>query len=136
MYKNYGDKNFFEYGRLVEQINDHEFEVLVCEGAQPYEDDVRIEVFPYAHCTVNINDNWIDKEKIFSFNGMTEDTFNPILYALDCIQYYGVENFGGHYDYPDRVGVEQTLNWLYQNKRLDISNMYTDWLKGGDVNED
>ena len=49
MYENYGDKNFFEYGRLVEVVNDNEFNIICCT---PYDDEE--DKYQFAECIVDI----------------------------------------------------------------------------------
>jgi hypothetical protein len=120
MYENYGDKNFLEYGRLVEAINDHEFDILVCEGIEGID---ATGLYPIAWCHVDIEDDWIDKEKIMDFNGMKKENFNPIRYAIDCIQYYGVEDFGGRYQWYDEVGIKQIL----ANLEIDLNGIDKIW---------
>lgn len=78
MYKNYGDKNFFEYGRLVEEVENTEtvFNILVCDS--------------YSG-----EDDWIDRQAVMSYIGMTDQNFDIVQYALGCIDYYGILEFGG-----------------------------------------
>ena len=87
MYQNYGDKNFFEYGRLVESIGDKgtEFSILCCN--------------PYSVL------NWI---------GMTEDSYDAVLFALGCLDYYGAANFGAQsyaydWEHMNRKGIIDIL---------------------------
>ena len=88
MYKNYDDVDFFEYGRLVEKESETEFNIIVCD---PYPDGSG---FRFSEVQVDITDSWIDRKAVMECCGMTEENFDPILYALDCISYYGAENFG------------------------------------------
>lgn len=94
MYINYGDFNFFEYGVLVDsEHSDTDFSIIYC---RPYDDAE--DLFLFAVCDVDINDSWIDKDAVMSYSGMTPETFDPIRYAIDCIEYYGVENFSSPYN--------------------------------------
>lgn len=119
MYENYGDKNFFELGRLVQIENDHEFDVIVCEEATELVDNDGNELFPFAFCHIDINDDWIDRNAVMNYGGMTEENFNPIHYAIDCISWYGVINFGDGYDYKLRSDIKNLL----QNYDIDFENV-------------
>lgn len=99
MFINYGDKNFFAHGRLVDaEHSDAEFRILYCE---PYcdEDDMYL----FADCTVNITDSWIDWDEVNSYAGLSETENEDkqqanIMRALAAIDYHGVENFSSPYD--------------------------------------
>lgn len=98
MYINYGDKNFFERGILVDNNHsDTEFDILVCN---PY--DGEEDLYQFGDCSVDITASWINKQAVMDFLGMDSDAFNPIEYAIGCIDYYGMVNFGAcnyMYDY-------------------------------------
>lgn len=99
MYKNYGDKNFLESGRLMEPGHDgNTFSFLYCE---PYQDSK--DMYLFGDGTVDISDSWIDRDAVMSFIGMTQETFDPVVFALGCLDYYSLENFGvEHYAYDWR----------------------------------
>ncbi|QHJ85062.1 MAG: hypothetical protein [Bacteriophage sp.] len=89
MYVNYGDRNFFEYGVLVDgEHSDTVFSILYC---MPYCDEE--DKYLFADCIVDVDDNWIGREEVMSFIGMTEEHFDPVQFAIGCIEYYGTENF-------------------------------------------
>lgn len=93
MYINYGDRNFFELGTLVDaEHSDTEIKILYC---RPY--DVAEDLYLFADCTVDTTDNWIDKKSVMEYIGMTEETFNIIQFAISCVEYYGVDNFSSGY---------------------------------------
>ena len=96
MYKNYGDVNFFEYGRMVELQNDGTVDVLVCNPVFDCKNPDRCYQFDYVN--VDVHDSWIDVDEVYSYADVSRD--NIIQFALACIDYYGVENFGGtcYYD--------------------------------------
>lgn len=121
IYENYGDVNFFEYGRLVEvYINDDGtiddrlpvYNVLYCE---PIYDD---EKYLFSPCTVDIYDTWIDVDAVERFGGVRRAD-SPLYFALACIDYYGIENFSDYYNYfPLIVGTDEicdTLKHIYHN---------------------
>lgn len=90
MYINYGDKDFFEHGRLVDV--EHEENVLRILCCEPYPDDPGR--FQFGECEVDVTDSWIKKEKVMAFIGMTEKTYDPLWFALGCLDYYSWDNFG------------------------------------------
>lgn len=90
MYKNYGDKNFFELGILVDaEHSDTEFPMLLC---RPYGDEE--DLFQFARVAVDIEDEWIDRKAVMEYCGMTEETFDPIQFAIACTDMYSWDNFG------------------------------------------
>lgn len=123
MYVNYGDKNFFEHGILVDvEHSDTEFPVLYC---MPYPDET--DLFQFGDCLVDITDSWIEKRDVMNFIGMKETDFDPVQFAVGCIEYYGAENFGAMsyaYDYSrmNRAKIEEILKYrLIANDNLDIT---------------
>ena len=59
---------------------------------RPYDDEE--DMYQCAEVYVDITDSWIDRKQVMDFGGMTEETFNPIWFAIYCVEYYGAENFG------------------------------------------
>ena len=93
MYKNYGDVNFFDYGRLLEKAEDINcFNVLICSYVYDCTDPERC--FQFDNCYVDICDSWIDVDAVETYAECSKES-EPELFALACIEYYGVENFGG-----------------------------------------
>lgn len=120
MYKNYGDENFFELGRLVEKESDTEYRVITCDPSQEKEG-----IYRFAECLIDITDSWIDKDQVMSYGGMTEDNYDALLFALDCIEFYGVENFGAinySYDY-NNMNKEDIINIL-KNRDIEDTSCY------------
>lgn len=120
MFVNYGDKNFFEYGVLVDaDHSDTEFPIVYC---RPFDDEE--DMFFFADCNVDIDDSWIDREDVMEFIGMNSDEFDPIRFAIGCIEYYGAENFSSPYDgYTfNREEIEEKLkNYWIATDNLDIT---------------
>ena len=120
MYINYGDKNFFEYGILVDsEHSDTEIKILYC---RPYDDEENL--FFFADCEINIDDSWINKQSIFDFIHMTEKDFNIVHFAIGCLEYYGAENFSSPYNGYQftREEIENKLKYyLIANDNLDIT---------------
>ena len=88
MYKNYGDVNFLEYGLLIEEQSENQFNFIVC---RPF--SVCLNKYQYCDGYIDISDSWIDKESVMKFIGM-EEKFDRIQFAIGCIEYYNLENFG------------------------------------------
>ena len=120
MYINYGDRDFFEYGILVD--NDHsdtDIAVLYC---RPYDDHE--DLYLFADCRVAVDDSWINKNAVMEFFGMTEEDCSTCCLAIACIEYYGVENFSSPYDgYKfTRKEIEEKLKWYtIASDNLDIT---------------
>lgn len=90
MYLNYGDVNFFDYGRLVDaEHSDTVLEVITCD---PYCDTENL--YQFGVLSVDITDTWINKSAVCEYIGADPATVDPVQYALGCISYYGGENFG------------------------------------------
>ena len=123
MYVNYGDKDFFERGILVDaEHSDTEFPILYC---MPYPDEE--DLFQFGDCRVDITDSWIKKQDVMNYIGMKETKFDPVLFAIGCIEYYGAENFGASsyaYDWRQmkRRDIEEMLKYrLIASDNLDIT---------------
>jgi hypothetical protein len=101
-FENYGDVNPLMHGGIwVKDIGNNEFEII----RNNLEDNNNlIDVM-----LVNISDDWIEKNKVMSYIGMTEDTFDPIQYAIGCTEYYSPNNFGHTYD---NMTEEQMIQFL------------------------
>ena len=100
MYNNYGNVNFFEYGRMAEIQNDGTVNVLVCNPVficiSYFKNPNRC--YQFDHINVDITDSWIDVNAVSSYADISQDDI--IQFALACIDYDGTENFGGtcYYD--------------------------------------
>lgn len=90
MYVNYGDKNFFEHGRIVDA--EHEEDVIHILCCEPYPDEA--DRFQFGECAVDVMDSWIDQKAVMRFIGMNEETYDPVRFALGCVDYYSWDNFG------------------------------------------
>lgn len=101
MYLNYGDVNFFEYGRLVQNNREHEYDIIFCEPIYDTEN-----LYYFGEITVNTTDSWIDKKAVCDYIGMN-DLFYELQYAIGCLDYYGAENFGTDFQ-----------NWQYTHDEI------------------
>lgn len=88
MYNNYGDKNFFEYGLLIDsEHSDTVFDMLVC---RPYPDEE--DLFRFARLHVDVEDTWINWDYVREFTGSPLDS--PLERAREVIECYSWDNFG------------------------------------------
>lgn len=125
MYINYGDKDFFEYGCLVDsEHSDTVFQILRC---MPYPDEE--DLYQFGDLEVDINDSWIDRNAVMQYAGMKDATFDPIQFAIACTDYYGWDNFGAiNYAYEwtqmNKAGICEILrNRLIASDNLDMAWM-------------
>ena len=120
MYMNYGDRNFFEYGMLVDaEHSDTVFDIICC---RPYDDEENL--FQFAECQVDISDSWIAKNSVMNCIGMTKENFDPVQFAIGCVDYYGVENFSDSSNgyQHDRQYIEDILKYrMIASDNLDIT---------------
>ena len=100
MFRNYGDRNFLQYGCLVDnEHEENEVRVLYCIPFDEPNGYTGEWEYLFADCTVCVEDDWIDRKAVMDSIGMTEETYNEIEYAIGCIEYYGVEEFSGGQSY-------------------------------------
>ena len=124
MYSNYGDKDFFERGVLVE-VDDHsdtEYNILYCNPYSDIED-----CYQFGDCTVDISDSWIDKEAVMSFIGMTDDEFNPVMFAIGCIDYYGISNLASSYAYEMLHMTKKEICEILKYREISPENLDIEW---------
>ena len=119
MFVNYGDVNFFEYGCLVDIESNTEFRIMYC---RPVDDSDG--KYAFGDCYVDIEDSWINKEDVMSYIGMTEDDFNPIEYAIGCIEFYGMDNFDIYCEYDKD---KESICEILRNRDIDTSDLNVEW---------
>lgn len=122
MYVNYGDQDFFEHGILVDtEHSDIEFPILYCVP-YPGEEDL----YQFGDCMVDITDSWIEKQIVMDYIDMKETEFDPVQFAIGCVEYYGAANFGAQsyvYDWTRmrRTEIEEILKYrliAYDNLKI------------------
>ena len=87
-YENYGDANPLMHGGIwVKKIGETEYEIIKNDP----EDET------LSDLTVDISDHWLQKHDVMSYIGMTEETFDPIHFAIGCTDYHSPDNFGSFY---------------------------------------
>jgi hypothetical protein len=111
VYEKFGDVNPIEHGGgLYTEISDGVFDIIHIEP-----DQNRCDLGWFNVVQVDTNDSWIQekKEGLFSTYDMNESQNNSIDFALACIGYFGIENFGGDQSYEmliDKRDIEESLN--------------------------
>ncbi len=103
MYLNYGDIDFFEYGILVQNKIEHEYDIIFCRPIYDSSDDIH---YYFGEITVNTDDNWIDKKAVCDYIGMNNE-FYELQFAIGCFEYYGADNFGTDFN-----------NWNYSKEQI------------------
>ena len=124
MFINYGDNNFFENGILVDtEHSDTVFPMLLC-NPYPEEDDL----FKFGQCEVDIEDGWIDKESVMNHIGMTNDSFDPVLFAIGCAEYYSWDNFGAiNYAYDWTRMNKNSICQILKHYMIATDNLNIEW---------
>lgn len=121
-YRNYGDANVLEWGRLIDWDNTND-EVVTLIAINPYsdvEDKYRV-----AYLTVDTTDTWIDEDAVCNFAGLDIDAADTIDYALAIIDYYSWDNFGYTED-MDKAEVYRFLN----DMEVALDGDYCPWIDG------
>jgi hypothetical protein len=101
IYENFGDVNPLDHGGIwVKQINKTEYEIVknIPETNEIYD------------LSIDITDSWIEKNDVMSFIGMTNESFDPLWFAIGCTDYYSPENFGSIYKMYDEKELIEFLN--------------------------
>ena len=106
MYVNRGDVDFFEGGRLVEDLGDGVFSIITCDFIYDAGDDAYL----FAHVEVDVNDSWIDRDAVISFAGEPED---DMMFALDALSYYGPQEFGDPGEQMTRAEIIERMDSWY-----------------------
>lgn len=91
-WENYGDVNPIEHGgKWIHKEGETTFRIIRLE----FDDHQQKNLLHDLH--VDISDSWIDRDDIISYADLSEDTdYFAEDFAIACITYYSVENFGCH----------------------------------------
>lgn len=125
MYQNFGDRNFFDYGMLVDTNPDgSEYQILAC---LPFDEEK--DRYLFGDCTVDISESWIDRKAVMHYIGMTEDEFDPICYAIGCMAYYDWENFGAnhYFSYDWRNMKKADICEILKHREIDSEGLNICW---------
>lgn len=124
-YKNYGDANVLEYGRIVDMMNSNDgiVSLIAINPLSDAEDS-----YCFGYLTVDTNDDWIDWNKVCACMGIDYDASDEIELALACIDYYSWDEFG----YPCIYNAHDVYDCLKQSHvELDcIDNPWLDMMEG------
>lgn len=103
MYKNYGDKDFFEFGILAKECDEY-VNVLYCSPDPDKEGK-----YIFANCYVDPDADWVDKSVL-----SCDTDADRVIRAIACVEYYGVCEFtsGAGYELLSREEVEDRLKML------------------------
>ena len=95
MYHNYGDKNFFEAGFLVDtdSIREDNVEFIYC---MPFDDEE--DLYLYGEGVVDLTDSWIAWSEVGRYADVDKNTSCWENLANAVISYYGVETVCGGRD--------------------------------------
>ena len=122
MYKNFGDKNFFEYGILLD--NDHsdtQFPILFCAPLCE-EDENGNQLYHFADCYVDVDSEWFDFDAIESCCGSWDS--NESL-AIAALNYYGSNEFSD--SWGDTIFTAEEIVEKLRNYHIDYSNLVLTW---------
>lgn len=123
VYSKFGDVNPIEHGGgLWRNVTTTEFEIIHIEP-----DVNRSDLGWMNIVSVDTKDSWIQekKERVILAYGMDESQINSIEFALACIQYFGIENFGGDQTYEaliDKMDIEKTYNEIISENFIEDDN--------------
>ena len=124
MYLNFGDKNFFEYGVLVDtEHSDTVFPMLLC---LPYPDEE--DIYQFGDIQVDTEETWIDRESVLSYIGMTEADYDPIQYAIGCACYYSWDEFGANsFTYNWQRASKEEICKILRHRMIESDHLDTIW---------
>lgn len=123
MYKNYGDRDFFEMGILVDtEHSDTVFPMLRC---MPYSDEE--DLFQFGELEVDINDSWINEKAVSDFCGSTKAE-DPVGFAIGCTDYYSWDNFGAiSYAYDWTRMSRDAIKDILKYRTIALDNLNISW---------
>ena len=120
-FANYGDKDFFQRGVLINtERPGREIEMIYC---RPYEDEE--DKYMFGELMVDYADPWISRKEVMRFAGMTEETFDPVQFAIACVDYYGPLEFGagGTYLYDWRNMTRKKIEKVLRSRSIYLDHM-------------
>lgn len=91
-WSNFGDANPVEHGGIfVKQDSDNSNAFYIIKN-QPIDGEENKQYLFDLY--VDTSDDWIEKESVMDYLGMTEEKFDIIQYAIGITEYYNYLNFG------------------------------------------
>ena len=108
VWENYGDVNFLDDGCVVAADPDRAgcYYVITCYLVEDVNSD---RCYLIQDCYVDTNDTWFDEDAIRNYSGVAKDENDLAWFAVDCVHYYGGENFGAS---VPPAGIENYDEWL------------------------
>lgn len=93
-WENFGDVNPIEHGGIFVK-KDIEINSDTCYYIvkNVYDEDGEKHILYDLY--IDISDDWIEKESVMDYIGMTKENFDPIFYAIGCTEYYNYLEFQG-----------------------------------------
>jgi len=115
VWENYGDVNFLDNGCVVAADPNNEgcYYVITC---YPVEDVNSDHCYLIQDCYVDTNDTWMDRDAIGNYSGVYDNTDNMAWFAVDCVHYYGGEEFGAN---VPPMGLENYDDVLYTAEEVE-----------------
>ncbi len=109
VFDNYGDVNFLDNGCVAAADPDREgcYYVITC---YPVEDVNSDHCYLIQDCYVDTNDDWLDQKAVGDYSGVYNNEDNMAWFAVDCVHYYGGENFGAN---VPPAGLDNYDDYLY-----------------------
>ena len=109
VFENYGDVNFLDNGCVAAADPDREgcYYVITC---YPVEDVNSDHCYLIQDCYVDTNDDWLDQQAVGDYSGVYNNEDNMAWFAVDCVHYYGGENFGAN---VPPAGLDNYDDYLY-----------------------
>ena len=95
VFENYGDVNFLDNGCIAAADPDREgcYYVITCYLVEDVDSD---RCYLLQDCYVDTNDDWLDQKAVGDYSGVYNNEDNMAWFAVDCVHYYGGENFGAN----------------------------------------
>ena len=127
MFINYGDRNFFENGMLVDtEHSDCEFQILYC---RPYADEQ--DKYQFAELNIDLTDQWLTERQteVLQYIGQTNISDDPVRFAIGAVEYFGPENFGAasNYAYNWQDVSKKEICEILRYRMIDFSQVDIDW---------
>lgn len=121
MYISCGDVDFFEYGVLVQNNRDNEYDIIFCRPIY----DLSEELYYFGEVTVDLDNTWMDKSAVLDFIGMNNENYNEINFAIGCLEYYGAENFGT--DFQNWQYTRNEIKDILKHRLIASDNLNIEW---------
>lgn len=94
-FENFGDLNFLDDGCVAAEDPDRKgcFYVITCYPVEDVDSDHH---YLIQDCYVDTSDDWMDEDAVRDYSGVAKDENDLIWFAIDCVHYYGGQEFGAY----------------------------------------